>query len=216
MKKFAKWSIVMMIMLVIATACSSNESSKEKEVDLGKVESGTYTNEYFGISLKLPEAWIVQDAETINELNEAGKEVIAGDDEEKKKDLDIAEQKTLNLLTISKEPLGSDEANPNLFILAEKVSLLQGIKTSGDYLAALQKMLTDSQLPYTFGESSTVKIGGKEFEVIEATLDAGEIVVSQKYYSALVDGYALSLAATYFDEASKAEMDKIIADIKIK
>lgn len=214
MKKFATWSVVMLVMLVLATACSTEE--KEKTVDLGEVKNGTYTNDYFGFSVEVLDGWDVQDAATINELTEAGKDVIAGDDEEKKKGLDLAEQKTLNLLMFSKEPMGSVQLNPNFFVTAEKVSKLQGISTGKDYLEAVKTMLTSSQLPYTFGESSTIKIDGKEFETIEATLSAGDVSVSQKYYSALVEGYALSFATTYFDEESKADMDKAISSIAFK
>ncbi|MNR54530.1 hypothetical protein D3C85_1747310 [compost metagenome] len=77
-------------------------------------------------------------------------------------------------------------------------------------------MLTDSQLPYTFGETSTVKLGGKEFETIDASLNTGEVTVSQKYYCAIIDGYALSFAATYMDDESKADMDNIVNTIKFK
>ncbi|MBW7474719.1 DUF1795 domain-containing protein [Paenibacillus oenotherae] len=214
MKKFAKWSVIIMFMLVFATACSN--ANEEKKVDLGKVENGTYTNDYFGFSLTVPQGWQVQDAETMNEISEMGKDAIAGGDEDKKKDLDLAEKKTLNLLMFSKFEMGSVQLNPNFLSTAEKVSKLQGINSSKDYLEILKKMLTDSQLPYTFGETSTVTIGGQEFETIDASLNTGEVTVSQKYYCAIIEGYALSFAATYMDDESKADMDNIVNTIKFK
>lgn len=62
----------------------NNASGDTSKVELGTTQKGSYTNDYFGVSLKFPEAWEFQDAEGMNELTNATSEVIAGDDATKK------------------------------------------------------------------------------------------------------------------------------------
>ncbi|GGF67297.1 hypothetical protein GCM10010912_10330 [Paenibacillus albidus] len=211
-KKFAFMSAVMMLVLVMATACGNSK----KDVDLGTTEKGSYTNSYFGVSLKFPEDWQVQDAEGMNELANAGKEVIAGNNDVKKKQLDLAEAKTLNLLMTSKYPLDGGQVGPSTMIVAEKVSMLQGVKSGKDYLEASKKLMVESQLPYDFKEISTTKVGGKDMDLMQATINNGEKLITQDYYSAIIDGYAFNFIFTYVDEATKAETDKILSSVEFK
>lgn len=62
----------------------SKETDNSQDVELGTTEKGSYNNDYFGVSLKFPEAWEFQDAAGMNELTSASSEAIAGDDETKK------------------------------------------------------------------------------------------------------------------------------------
>jgi len=213
MKKLVMGSMVMMLILVLATACSG---SKAKTIDVGTTANGTYTNDYFGISLNFPTEWEFKNEEEMQELAEAGQELIAGDDASKKKKLDLASVKTLNLLVASKYPIGGEQVGPSIMSVAEKVSKLQGISSGKDYLEASKKLMVESQLPYQFKEITTVTVGGKEFHVMEVSIDTGAMVVTQNYYSRIIEGYAFNLITTYENEESKAETDKIIGSVAFK
>ncbi|TCZ74619.1 hypothetical protein E0485_19340 [Paenibacillus albiflavus] len=209
-KKLAIWSVLAMLVLVFVTACGGKE-----KVDLGKVENGTYKNEYFGISFQVPQGWNVQDEETMRQVNEVGKEIAAGNDKTKQKQFDLAEQKLLNLAMASKFPMGEAVLNPSVISNAEKVSKSQ-VKTSKDYLEATKKIIIASQIPYQFKEITSVKVGGKDFDVLETSLSQDGGNLTQKIYSTLMNGYALNLIITYVDDESKAETDKLIESVSFK
>ncbi|AIQ68663.1 hypothetical protein PGRAT_14330 [Paenibacillus graminis] len=211
-KKIGLLSMAMLLMLVLVTACGG----KDKEVSLGVTESGSYTNDYFGLSLKFPKEWGYQNADQMMKLMEAGQEVVAGDNKAKSKMLDLAKTKTLNLLMASEFPLDSGKTSPSVIAVAEKVSMLQGIKNGKDYLESSKKLMVDSKLPYKFEDIKTVKVGGKDMDLMKASIDAGAGVVNQEYYSTIIDGYAFNLILTYIDEKSKAETDKIVESVSFK
>lgn len=211
-KKVGLLSMVLLLMLVMVTACGG----KDKEVTLGVTESGSYTNDYFGLSLSFPKEWVFQNADQMMEIVKAGQEVVAGGNEAKSKMLDLAKTKTLNLLMASQFPLDSGKTGPSTIAVAEKISMLQGIKTGKDYLESSKKLLVDSKLPYEFKDITTVKVGGKDMDLMQASINTGTVVVTQDYYSMILDGYALNFILTYTDDASKAETDKILESVTFK
>lgn len=71
-------------------------------------------------------------------------------------------------------------------------------------------------MPYTFGEVTTEKLGGKDFDTMEATMDAGEIKITQKYYAAIFDGYALIFINTFFNDEEAAEINAFMDTVKFK
>ncbi|WP_019911274.1 hypothetical protein [Paenibacillus sp. HW567] len=211
-KKVGLLSMVLLLMLVMVTACGG----KDKEVTLGVTESGSYTNDYFGLSLSFPKEWVFQNADQMMEVVKAGQEAVAGGNEAKSKMLDLAKTKTLNLLMASKFPLDSGKTGPSAVAVAEKISMLQGIKSGKDYLEASKKLLVDSKLPYEFKDVTSVKVGGKDMDLMQATINTGTVVVTQDYYSIIMEGYALNFILTYTDDASKAETDKILESVTFK
>jgi hypothetical protein len=200
-----------------ASTSESKEADNSKEVELGTTEKGTYNNDYFGVSLKFPEAWEFQDADGMNELTSASSEAIAGDDETKKKQIELSQAKTLNLLMASQYPLDGGQVGPSAMAIAEKVSLLQGIRTGKDYLEATKKFMVDSQFPYEYKEFTTETIGGKEMDLMQITMDAGNgSTITQDYYSTIIEGYAFNFIFTYLDDTTKAEIDTIKKSVQFK
>ncbi|MDN8588472.1 hypothetical protein Q0V21_06800 [Paenibacillus sp. 11B] len=200
-----------------ASTSESKETDNSKEVELGTTEKGSYNNDYFGVSLKFPEAWEFQDADGMNELTSASSEAIAGDDETKKKQIELSQAKTLNLLMASQYPLDGGQVGPSAMAIAEKVSLLQGIRTGKDYLEATKKFMVNSQFPYEYKEFTTETIGGKEMDLMQITMDAGNgSTITQDYYSTIIEGYAFNFIFTYLDDTSKAEIDTIKKSVQFK
>lgn len=199
------------------SAEASTDEDKTKNVELGTTEKGSYTNDYFGVSLKFPETWEFQDAAGMNELTNASSEAIAGDDATKKKQMELSMQKTLNLLMASELPLGGQEVGPSAMAIAEKVSLLQGIRNGKDYLEATKKFMQDSQFPYEYDDITTETIGGKEMDLMKITMDAGNgTTITQEYYSTILEGYAFNFIFTYLDDKSKATIDEIKQSVQFK
>lgn len=209
-RKSVIMTIFAMVLLMLVTACGG---SSAKKIDLGSMDNGTYKNDYFGITLKLPEKWQVQDTAVMNQVAQAGKDAIAGNDQKKKAQLDLAEQQVLHLFMVSKLPM-SEPVNSSVISTAEKLNKLQGVKTGKDYLEASIKLLKDTKLPYEFGQITDTKLGGKEFSLLEAKLKTNAATLTQRYYAAIINGYAFNIVVTFTDEESKAEIEKVIASVK--
>lgn len=199
------------------TATETAAEDNTQNVELGTTEKGSYNNDYFGVSLKFPEEWEFQDAAGMNQLTSASSEAIAGDDATKKKQLELSQEKTLNLLMASELPLGGQQVGPSAMAIAEKVSLLQGIRTGKDYLEATKEFMQASQFPYDYKDITTETIGGKEMDLMQITMDAGDgTTITQDYYSAIIEGYAFNFIFTYLDDESKASIDTIKKSVQFK
>lgn len=218
MKKNKFGALALMLALVALMTAACGGGNKEKVISLGTTSSGSYTNEYFGVSLQFPSEWEAQDMELMNQLAEAGAELIAGDDEELKKGMDLSQAKTVNLLMASKYPIETTtEPNPSVILVGEKVSLLQGVKDGKDYLEASQELMNQSGLPYEFQEIKEQQIGGKDFHVMEVSINASpELSITQHYYSTIIEGYAFNIITTNVDDETKAQVDEIIQSVSFK
>ena len=162
----------------IATYGGCGEKAVDK-IGFGKLENGTYRNEFFGMSVKLPNDWHAWDDDTSKEMKQATKEMIAGQDKNLQAALDASELTTVNLFRVNKYPLGSPVPfNPNLGCIAEKVSHLPGIKKGSDYLYQTKKLMEMSQLKYVFTKDIySEKIGGIDFDVQDVELNFGTLKV---------------------------------------
>jgi len=214
MKKSSK-GILLMVMLFLMTSmmgCSALNSGKT--LDQGTMEGNVYKNEYFGMSVTVPEEWTIASEEEIEELTKSGNEMIAGDDESKKKMLEKAELKTVYLLSATSEEHGI----ANFIAMAEKLSLLQNVKDGKTYLEAVKENLATlvDEFPYEFKDIYTVEIGGKEFYVLETTIDGGILKLEQTYYARVENKYALAFITTSMNEANDEAMQAIIDSVEFK
>lgn len=93
MMKIKNLLTLMLIALIItfAVGCSSS-----KELTLGKIEGNIYSNDYFGITMNIPNDWEIQSEKYVQELMDVGKEIIADDNKSKEVVLNLAEQNLLN------------------------------------------------------------------------------------------------------------------------
>ncbi|PYE49711.1 hypothetical protein HUB98_09730 [Paenibacillus barcinonensis] len=200
------------------TSSENNKASDDtSKVELGTTQKGSYTNDYFGVSLKFPESWEYEDVQGMNKLTNAASDDIAGNDEKKKKQIELSQAKTLNLLMASQYPLDGSKAGPSAMAIAEKVNLLQGIFTGKDYLKATKRFMEESNFPYEYKDFTTETIGGKKMDLMQITMDAGNgTTLTQDYYSTIIGGYAFNFIFTYLDEQTKTEIDTIKKSIQFK
>ncbi len=223
MKK-QKHIIILLVMSIILTitGCSKGNSSKDNDttsnkITTGKVEGATYKNDYFGLTLKIPDKWQVQNQDTVNQIEKTGKDMVAGDDKNLNASMDASLKNVLNLLLVSQYPLGSVVSfNPNFVAIAEKVGLFPGIKTGKDYLENSKKLMEKSQIKYDYGkEIYEEKIDGVSFYVMELSVTTGGMTAYQKYYSTIMKKYALNFIVTYSTDEESKSVQQVINTIKI-
>ncbi|MEO1591355.1 MAG: hypothetical protein AAFU71_08700 [Cyanobacteria bacterium J06632_22] len=202
------------------TAAETTEAAEPEAASVapnaGAVTAGTYTNDFFGFTMEFPTEWAVASDETAEELQDMGSDIVAGDDAALQASIEAAEQNTYQLLMISEQPVGAPVTtfNPNVVVMAEKVSHLPGIATGGDYLINVSNLLTQTELPYeSKGEPYEVEIGGQTFHRADFSLNAGGMDIKQSYLALIKDGYALGFILSGTDE-SITQLEDIATSMK--
>ncbi|VBB09035.1 Hypothetical protein LUCI_4321 [Lucifera butyrica] len=218
--------IITVMLLVISTGCFSgtagkssavNKPSKPQVLDTGKIEGSVYKNDYFGLTMNIPENWSIQNDEAKNEMKKTGEKLLTDSDEAKKAGVERSIERTVNLLSASKYPLGTpNKVNANMLVMAEKVSAFPGIKTGKDYLLNAKKMLESSRVKFTFKDITSEKIDGLDFSVLECIFKVQDKQITQKYYAAVIRDYALVFNMTYVSSEDLATLNKAISTVKFE
>lgn len=217
--------LLVLVILLSITGCSKGKSSESSnntikptstKITTGKVEGLSYTNDFFGLSMQIPDKWAVQDKKSIDEMQEVGKEAVAGDDEELKKAMDDSKNTSFNLLTVFQHPIGANVTfNPSFVSIAENISQFPTVKTGKDYLEGTREILKKAQVEYTFGKDIyEEKIDEISFNVMELSVTVNNIKIFQKYYSTVTNKYSLNFIITYTSDEELKSVQKVLNSIK--
>ncbi|MCL2327931.1 MAG: hypothetical protein FWC39_05385 [Bacteroidetes bacterium] len=213
MKDILRFTEVVLLFLLLG--CNTNAQM----FDYGRIENDVYYHSFFKMKISLPSGWIVKTQEQLQKQSERGAKIIAGNDEDMKaliSTVDANDIKNANLLGISKYEQGAAvNFNPNLSLIAENVKDSPGIKTGGDYLFHLRKLLQQVQLPYSIDEEFERKvISNQEFYVLNSSLTYLGRNVTQIWYATIRDGFCLLFTLSFADDEQKNELTEIIKSIK--
>ena len=180
----------------------------------GFVTDSVYRNDYFGLRISIPQGWIVQGDDVKQRIREGGKEVIVKKDDQNKQELEAAVERTLNLLTISKFPLGErGQLNALVMAIAEPVPLAA---TLSDYMKDLKAALQQTTVPVTLIEGEVETINGVRFTTVTALLNPGDRTVRQKYYVTMKKGYALGLITSILSESDTDLVNSIMKSVIVQ
>lgn len=221
-------------LFVAAAACAARAQSTQQKsdpqpppsaiiqldtpLDTGKIEGGSYSNDFFGFSVTLPKGWVVLGADENRQIRDAGKGLMEeGASEKKKQGLEAAAARTYFLVTASKYPKGTAAADFNavFMCIAERIPTAL-IKTGADYMAVMQRTMEGSAAKIEVGPLRTQKIGGADFTVADVRMSAGSVVTAQRFYVRIAKGHALLMAYTYFDDADLKTLDELLGTVKFK
>lgn len=187
--------------------------------DPGRVEGGTYSNDFFGFSMTLPKGWVVLDADDNKKIMDAGKGLVEeGASELKKKGVEAAIVRTHFLVTASKFPAGTPGPGFNAFLIciAERIPTAV-IKTEAEYVSAMQRPFDGTSTKMELSSPlRTQKVGGADFTVADMKMTVGPVVTAQRYYVRITKGYALVAAYTYFDDADLKTFEEMMGSVKFK
>ncbi len=209
--------IGLLLLAVIITSCQMN--GKPDNFDYGKVENNVYSNTFFNMKMNLPSGWVVQSQEQMNNLNNAAKNLITGDDTKLKAVIKASEVNSANLLAVFQYEVGSPvDFNPNIMIVAENLKIAPGIKTGSDYLFQTRKLLKQSQLKYDELDSVFAKevISGVDFYKMNALMKYMGLEIKQVYYSTVMHGFSLGIIISYVTDEQKAVLMKSIDSLEFK
>jgi hypothetical protein len=218
-----QWIVVALCMLV-PVGCSkktAEEAQKTPEqaretaerIDAGTFEGSMYRNKYLGFRLWIPPEWSIQDRQAQKDITDKGVQVVAGDNKNMQAALRAGEAQTLNLVMAFKHPRGAPVAfNPVIACTAELVSHLPGIRTGGDYLFHVKRLLEASQVKYSFvREVSMETMAGVEFySMLTQAALSPQLVVNQDYYTTIRKGYAITLILSHATKEEAGELYHIL------
>jgi hypothetical protein len=233
MKRLLSAALVSVFLLAAAGAAHAQAGSKnqppppievvaprtESPVSAGRLEDGTYTNDYFGLTFSTPWGWVAQDMAARQAILDSGKKIFEGGtgSAKEKAGIDASLQRTVFLLSVSKYELTSvrPDFNAQMSFLAERVPTAV-IKTGEDYMTQMIRVARGSaaKLELT-GPIRAEKVGGVSFAVADAKLTIGA-AAAQKYYATVRKGYALLFAFTYADEADVKTFEELIKSVRFK
>jgi hypothetical protein len=207
---------VQLIMLAgLLIGCGKKASD---EIDFGTFSNSAYTNRYFGLAVTLPSGWSIQDQEAQQRIMKLGEKMVAGDDKNLKAVLKASELQIVNLFAAYKYPQGTPVTNnPAVIALAERVSQLPGITRGKDYLFHARQMLESGQMQVSFPRDIyTKQLDGIDFDVMDLELYIRGITVKEKYYVAIIKGYALCVILAYTGEKEELSQQEFLDSITFK
>lgn len=211
---------LLIFVLAIITISGCKQSAKIPEnFDYGKIEKGTYSNDYFGFDIPVPATWAVQNKEQVQQLQKQGEQLVSGSNKELAAKVRAADINSAILLTVFKnkadQPTG--EFNTSFIILAENLGTMSGVKKGDEYLAHAKELMQQSALTYQFPSGFyTEKIGNREFDGMDVSMNASGNNIHQNYYSLIDKNFAVSIIISYVTNEQKNELKSIIDKIKFR
>jgi hypothetical protein len=194
---------------------ASSTAKQTSAAGVGVISESVYRNDYFGLRINIPSGWTIQGDDTKQRIKEGGKALMVPKDETDKNEQEAAVERTLNLLSISKFPLGTPGQSNALFMaIAEPVPL----SASGpDYMKQLKSAMEQTKVPVTFVDDNQVEtINGVQFYRLTVTLTPGENLVRQRYYVIIKKGYALGLITTITSDSDNDTVNSILRSVTVQ
>ena len=204
---------ILSIFLLGSLFISCLTSGKPDNFDYGHIENGKYVNSFFKFEIALPDGWIVQSQEQMDNRTKRGADLITGDDKTKNALIKAASINLANLLSVYQYEVGAPvDFNSNISIVAENINQSPGIKTGSDYLFHARKYLKESPLGIEHIDENFNKeiIGGIEFYKMKYFMNINHIKINQIYYSTISNGFSLSFIITFSDEVQQQELLKSV------
>lgn len=204
------------VLLCLIVACGSESAPAPDDHTLTEQ---SYTNDYFGFRMQLPESWAVASQDTNQALQESGNTALrAGSERLRAAMEEMAKKNTYQLLTVSEHAIGSPvESNAVFQVIAERISQAPGIRSGKDYLFQLERMLTNGSLPYTsIGPPGVEQVGTHAFFRQQFELNMNDRRIRQSYIVSVDRDYALGFILTYSTPEELEALQGILRSIRFE
>jgi hypothetical protein len=170
--------ILLIIMVAVLASCGGRRAA----FDRGVYDAGVYRNDFFGLTVEVPEGVHVTTGDALAALSGA-----AGGSGEA-------------LLLLSQREVGTTDSlyNYNLALVAERLDRRSGVESGEQYAAAAMDAIAAAR-GIEIPAPDRVTIGGREFVAFRVPLEDG---VVQEIFTRVERGYALVFTATYEEKQS--------------
>jgi hypothetical protein len=183
----------------------------------GRLEGSTYTNDYFGLRLTVPEGWRVADQQGFAQIEERGAEDLAGGSPEKQAQANATTKRVVNLITIGELVQDEKGASTAMLIIAAEPVAAWLITSGRDYNEVVRRQLLSTHMNYVIDDpAGSESIGGVEFAVLTSRRETAGGVVRQKFYSTVRKGHALFIVSTYLNDKGARDIGEVLKTIKFR
>src|ERR1051325_2865559 len=142
-----------------------------KTVDLGQHDGVSYSNNFFGLSLSLPQTWVDVSSEQRDTLAAQIKQVLTTSDPAKRSQIEDSMGRSTLLLSLTKVPAGQP-GNATFMLIAERIPS-PSIKTPLDVIQTMKNAMAGTNFNVQFlGEPHAEKLGGADFASITVRNDS--------------------------------------------
>lgn len=167
----------------------------------GSWNDGVYRNEFFGFQIALPEDW---KADTDEELAERMGTAVENLANGIRADADaLRQQISYEFFVYSEKTMSNVNFN---------IEKLPTYMSEGQYISATKLNLEQMGVDATFGEETSVSIGGNEWKCYPAIVVSQGITLEERIYLLEKDSYMACMTATYSSENS-ADIDILLSGI---
>ncbi len=178
----------------------------------GSFDGSVYSNKVLGFKINVPAGWEAQDRDTQKQFaaNATEKSNAANEGKPGVK----ASLARTTLLFILVRPTAT-ATNPNIFGMTEDIRLAFNVRTPEQYLMAARK--AGENTPVLFDNYTTSEtINGIDFAWMGATAKNPAVNVSQRYYVAIRNHYAISFVMTFHSEQEFQWCMEVLNSIKFE
>ena len=186
--------------------------------DSGQVVDGVYVNEYFGLTLPIPDDWFVASKDSEEHVREVGERALVGDDAVLRAAVEASQQTTFQLLTLSESEIGAAvEFNPNLVLMAERVSHVPGIKSGADLLFHTTKVLLASQLDYEVTKSPySTQLGDRKWDRADFIFSVAQMTIRQGFISTKHHDFVVTMILSATTSEQMAALERVASLIVLE
>ena len=186
----------------------------------GSITGGVYTNEYLGLRLRIPDGWSVVDADTSQQLNQKGGELMAGDSKELKSLMEESQTRIIQLFTLIKQlpPESPGGAPTGAMVIAVATPVPAELFKSGEAYIEVAKYLLERTAvkPEFDGPVTKEMLGGIEFATQHLHINHLGAVIKQKLSATILKGHAVVLTRVYLNDLGEQSHDEVIRAMKFK
>lgn len=175
----------------------------------GTLEGRVYTNQYFGFEIHIPDDLEVAERGLQQLYADAGLDTIKNKTEKDTAQLDEAAKRTINMLLITKLPIGSPGNSAIEFTTAKQPPGA----TSRQAAAATSVVMTSTGSFKVAGRQGPKKLGSYTYEIIDLESSVFGATLDHRMFVTVIKNYSLVITITKLKEDTYDEFEALISSI---
>ncbi|MCD7823421.1 MAG: hypothetical protein LUG86_05320 [Oscillospiraceae bacterium] len=199
MKKYLTAALCFIMAFSLLTGCGSSEL--DMDTVMGSVSDGIYVNEYAELTFSPTSDWTFYDESDLLDMMDISEDSV---------DTESKRQNVLSRVQTLYTAMAMDEIGANIIIGFENLTLsTDGTSYSAsDYTSEIVAQCTE--LGYTFGDITTIEIGGNTYYEAIGTVEESGYDMTQAFLARRIDDYMCFIIITTIDGYTVSP-DEIIA-----
>jgi hypothetical protein len=199
------------LLVLVLLTLKFGYSQTNKVFSIGNLDSNTYSNKFFGITLKIDSSWKIMNRKELSQLMEDRQNAL---EETNGKKYEVQKGSNI-LLSLTGDTL---ENIPQVLLSSLDLFFLPTIKNETDYLVDYAKRVTETYKNYdlqmSVSEIGQKSINNKIFFTSIITIKAEGYITYQKRYSLKFGNTLLNIMANYNSSSTLKQCERLIANLR--